>query len=239
MDATIERRLLINFRLDPVVAQSLLPAPLRPHLVRGSAVAGVCLLRLGDLRPAGFPLRIGWGAENAAHRIAVEWDDVDGTHTGVYVPERHSASWLPVLVGGRVFPGVHKHATFDNNESDGRFRVSLTAPGTSVAVEVVVDDDWRSELFETAADASAFFQAGSVGWSPTRNGKHLEGLRLATTQWATTSARAISVESSFFDALPAGSAELDCVLLMRDVDITWEPPEIAEPRQQRAPEWVS
>ncbi|MDF2434699.1 MAG: hypothetical protein JWP44_4330, partial [Mucilaginibacter sp.] len=41
----IERRLLINYRLDPGVAQSLLPDTLRPQLVRGSAVAGICLLR--------------------------------------------------------------------------------------------------------------------------------------------------------------------------------------------------
>ncbi len=130
--ATIERRLLINYRLDPTVAQELLPASLRPQLVDGSAVAGICLLRLGAFRPAWVRPELGWGAENAAHRIAVEWDDANGTHSGVYVPPRHSASWVPVLAGSRVFPGVHHHGRFDVTEGDGRFRVEMQAPGVDV-----------------------------------------------------------------------------------------------------------
>lgn len=118
LSAHIQRRLLINYRIDPVIAQSLLPASLRPQLVDGSAVAGICLLRLGALRPAWFRPQIGWGAENAAHRIAVEWDDASGTHSGVYIPERHSASWLAVAAGDRIFPGVHKHAHFESTETD-------------------------------------------------------------------------------------------------------------------------
>ena len=34
----------------------------------------------------------------------------------------------------------------------------------------------------------------------------------------------LEVQSSFFDALPAGSAQLDSVLVMRDVPITWSVP---------------
>ena len=66
---------------------------------------------------AGFPPQIGWGAENAAHRIAVKWDDAHRTHQGVYVPQRHSASWLVAAAGGRIFPGVHEYARFEGSES--------------------------------------------------------------------------------------------------------------------------
>lgn len=51
LSSTIERRLLVNYRVDPSVAAALLPAPLRPQLVRGQAVAGICLLRIGGVRP--------------------------------------------------------------------------------------------------------------------------------------------------------------------------------------------
>ncbi|WEO75797.1 DUF2071 domain-containing protein [Cryobacterium sp. SO2] len=222
--ATIERRLLINYRVDPVVAAALLPDGLRPQLVRGAGVAGVCLLRLGALRPAWFAPAIGWGAENAAHRIAVEWDDDAGTHTGVYIPERHTASWLPVIAGGRVFPGVHQHARFTGHETDEHIAVAMTAAGATVAADVDLTDDWASELFGTLVDASAFFQNGAVGWSPSRDGRRLEGLRLQTSQWQVTPGRARSVRSSFFDGLPAGSAILDSVLVMRNVPITWSLP---------------
>jgi uncharacterized protein YqjF (DUF2071 family) len=59
MAATVERRLLLNYRVDPAVVAPLLPAPLRPRLAGGAAVAGVCLIRLGDLRPAGLPVAVG------------------------------------------------------------------------------------------------------------------------------------------------------------------------------------
>ncbi|MET4782481.1 DUF2071 domain-containing protein [Glaciihabitans sp. UYNi722] len=222
--ANIERRLLINFRLDPDVAQSLLPDTLRPQIVDGSAVAGVCLLRLGALRPTWFRPQIGWGAENAAHRIAVEWDDEAGTHHGVYIPERHSASWLPVAVGGRVFPGVHHHARFEGSETADRISVSMTSPGMTVRADVAISPTFTSGLFPTLADASAFFQAGSVGWSPARDGHRLQGLKLETDQWWVDSADALSIDSSFFDALPTGSATLDSVLVMRNVPITWSTP---------------
>jgi hypothetical protein len=228
--ATIERRLLVNYRVDPGVARALLPEGLRPQLVDGSAVAGICLLRLGDLRPAWFAPRIGWGAENAAHRVAVEWDDADGVRTGVYIPERHTASRLAVVAGGRVFPGRHRHARFDSVETPDRIRVSLESPATRVHADVRTTDDWSSSLFPTLADASAFFRNGSVGWSPALDGRGLEGIRLATDSWAVRAAEPTSVESSFFDSLPAGSAVLDDVLLMRDVPVTWNAPGVRAPR---------
>ena len=228
--ATIERRLLLNYRVDPTVAQGLLPEGLRPQLVDGSAVAGICLLRLGGLRPSWFAPRVGWGAENAAHRIAVEWDDVHGVRTGVFIPERHTASRLAVLAGGRVFPGRHRLARFVSEESRERIRLTLDFPATTVRADVRPTRAWSSTLFPTLDDASAFFQSGSVGWSPALDGRSLEGIRLATDSWTVSAAEPLAIESSFFDSLPAGSAVLDDVLLMRDVPVTWNPPGIVAPR---------
>ncbi len=230
MAATIERRMLINYRLDPDVARGLLPASLRPQLVDGSAVAGICLLRLGSFRPGWVRPEVGWGAENAAHRIAVEWDGPEGTRSGVYVPQRHSASWLPVAAGARVFPGIHHHARFEVTESAERLQLAMTAPGVDVVADVAIPGTWSSTLFPTLADASEFFQAGSIGWSPDRRGR-LEGLQLATDRWSVRAGEPTRVKSSFFDGLPAGSAQLDDVLVMRNVPITWSLPQSAEPRQ--------
>ena len=57
IEAVIDRRLLLNFRVDPETAARLVPAPFRPSLSTGFAIAGVCLIRLTELRPHGFPLR--------------------------------------------------------------------------------------------------------------------------------------------------------------------------------------
>ncbi len=47
----IDRRILVNFRVDAAVLARLLPAPFRPELVNGPGMAGVCLIRLKDIRP--------------------------------------------------------------------------------------------------------------------------------------------------------------------------------------------
>ncbi|MBF4633708.1 DUF2071 domain-containing protein [Agreia pratensis] len=224
MTAVIERRLLINYALDPEVAVGMLPPGFRPQLVDGSAVAGVCLIRLGDMRAPWMPRALGWGAENAAHRIAVEWDDDEGTQRGVYIPVRHSASWLPVAVGGRLFPGVHRHARFSGSETANRIRVELAASDVRVSADVAVVSEWRSRLFATVDDASEFFRAGSTGWSPRRDSGEFDGLTLETEKWKVEPGRLLNVESSFFDALPSGSARLDSVLVMRDVPIAWGVP---------------
>lgn len=57
----IDRRILVNYRVDPEVAARLLPAPFRPKLADGHAMAGICLIRLKQLRPSFVPLPLGIG----------------------------------------------------------------------------------------------------------------------------------------------------------------------------------
>jgi hypothetical protein len=229
LQGTIERRLLINYRVDADTARRLVPSGLRPQLVNGYAVAGVCMIRLGSLRPPGFPAKLGWRGENAAHRVAVEWDDDSETRSGVYIPERHSASRVPVAVGGRFFPGVHRHARFDVQETHSSCRIEMSSPATRVSADVEDTEGWSSQLFPTLADASDFFRSGSIGWSPSRNGLALEGLQLNTSGWRANAATARHVASSFFDALPTGAATLDNVLVMRSIPVTWSAPTSSRP----------
>ena len=70
----IDRRVLAIFRVAPDALRQILPAPFRPQLVDGFGIAGICLIRLKHARPKGSPSLVGISSENAAHRIAVEWD---------------------------------------------------------------------------------------------------------------------------------------------------------------------
>ena len=158
--AQVRRRLLISYRVNPEVAQTLIPEPFRPQIVDGSAVAGVCMIGLQSVRPGWIRPRLGFRTENVAHRIAVEWDEGGVTRSGVYIVERHSSSLLPVLGGGRLFPGVQKRARFKLDETASRFRVTMSAPGTHVAVDVELGGPWNSSLFPTVEDASSFHEHG-------------------------------------------------------------------------------
>src|SRR4051812_8003028 len=101
MRGLIARRLLVNYRVDPQTLRSLLPSPFRPKLVSGFAIAGICLIRLEQIRPDGLPSFVGVSSENAAHRIAVEWTDaLERPQEGVYIPRRDTSSRLNTVVGG-------------------------------------------------------------------------------------------------------------------------------------------
>jgi hypothetical protein len=200
----IERRLLVNYRVDPDVVHSLLPPGLRPQVVAGFAVAGICLIRLGAVRPVGFPRWVGQRSENAAHRIAVEWDTPDGTGTGVYIPRRDSGSLLNVAVGGRLFPGRHHRARFHVVETEAELQVGCRNADGSVDVNVhgrITGEPLASSLFPDLAAASRFFRQGAVGWSPGPGGA-LQGLRLVTTDWRMDPVVVDSVRSSFTTSPP-------------------------------------
>ena len=229
MVGVVERRLLVNYRADPEVTARLLPSPLRPQRVNGHAVAGICLIRLGRLRPRRVPGLFGLRSENAAHRIAVEWDTPDGVATGVYIPRRDSGSFTNVVIGGRLFPGQHHGARFEVHEMAHELRVGFASVDHAVAVRahVVPSPDWTaSALFATLDDASDFFRRGRAGYSATSSGRWLDGLELQTSAWQVAPVEVRTVQSTFFEdttRFPPGSATLDCALLMRDVPVTWNP----------------
>jgi hypothetical protein len=227
--SVIERRLLMNYRADPEAAAKLLPAPLRPQQIGGWAVVGICLIRLGQVRPYWAPGGFGLRSENAAHRIAVEWEGPQGVETGVYIPRRDSGSAVNVLAGGRLFPGSHHRASFDVNETRHELRVAYASRdgATRVRVEASLTEQFEgSELFAGLHEASAFFQHGSSGYSAGRARGRLDGMELGTRSWHVEPVEVHVVRSTIFDdedLFPRGSATLDCALLMRDVPVTWTP----------------
>jgi Uncharacterized conserved protein (COG2071) len=227
MSSVIERRLLVNYRLDPAAAARLLPTPLRPQLVNGWAVAGICLIRLGRLRPRWVRGWAGMCTENAAHRVAVEWDAMGGRQSGVYIPRRDSNSVVTVLAGGRLFPGEHHRASFDVHETARSLHVAFASTDgkAQVSVDIRVAHQLQgSALFADLREASDFFRGGSAGFSATRDRGRLEGLELRADRWVVEPAEVISVRSSFFDdarLFPPGSAVIDSALLMRELPVTW------------------
>ncbi len=91
----IERRILVNYRVDPKVLASVLPDPFRPKVVNGAGMAGVCLIRLKLIRHRLLPSFVGISSENAAHRIAAEWDQDGETKEGVFKCQLLETKWEP------------------------------------------------------------------------------------------------------------------------------------------------
>jgi hypothetical protein len=224
----IKRRLLVNFRVDPEVIQRLLPAGLSPKLQGDHAIAGICLIRLEQIRPSLIPWPVGLSGENAAHRVAVRWRDAAGAdREGVYIPMRHTNSSLILMVGGRIFPGVHKRATFDVADTGTDIDISIRA--TAGDMDVALRGKSAEQLppgsaFPSLGAASEFFRGGSVGYSPGRDRGRLEGLKLVSPKWRVDPLDISEVRSSWLSdtsRFPAGSTEFDCALVMRDIAHHW------------------
>jgi hypothetical protein len=189
---------------------------------------GICLIRLEQIRPAGFPGLLGVSSENAAHRIAVEWTDAAGSkREGVFIPRRDTGSLLNRLAGGRVFPGEHHPAKFSVLDRGGHIELSMRSLDGAVSVKVAGDetDSWPARsCFSSLAEASAFFEGGSLGYSATRDGRRLDGLLLRTLDWRVRALLVTEVTSSFFSdpkRFPGGALEFDHALVMRDVLHEW------------------
>lgn len=136
IQGVIRRRILANFRIDPQIMQQQLPSRFRPKLHDGFAVAGICLIRLEHIRPKLVPEIIGLNSENAAHRVAVLWDESGITREGVFISRRDTNSQLNHLLGGRVFPGEHHQASFNITESDSEITLAMESVDAAVKVEI-------------------------------------------------------------------------------------------------------
>lgn len=225
---TIRRRILLNYRVTPEVVQKLLPENFRPKLVGGYAVAGICLIRLEQIRPKGMPRVLGITSENSAHRIAVQWDDESGSREGVFVPRRDTDSRLNSLAGGRIFPGVHHLSTFTVSDRDSRISLRVDAADSEpplVDIEVSETNAFPNDsIFNTLQESSQFFESGCVGYSARPNSCKLDGLLLKVKDWQVSPLVVHSVRSSYFDdrsLFPQGSIEFDHALLMRDISHEW------------------
>lgn len=223
----IERRMLVNFRCDPVVLARMVPAPFRPKLVQGWGMAGICLIRLGGVRPAFLPALGGFTSENAAHRIAIEWDDGGARREGVFIPRRDTSSLLNRIAGGRLFPGVHHAATFRVWETGARYKLEMRGNDGQTFVRVLAraaEELPAGSAFRSLAEASEFFRSGALGWSARRVTGEFDGLELRCDTWNLTPLAVERVESSFFSnpgLFPPGSVTFDSAFLMRNIEHEW------------------
>ena len=223
----IRRRILANFRVEPQVMQRQLPARFRPKLQRGLAVAGICLIRLEHIRPRFVPERVGLNSENAAHRVAVLWDEDGATREGVFISRRDTNSQLNHLLGGRIFPGEHHQASFSVSESESEIKLSLQSADATVVVKLegnMAQALPATSIFSSLAEASRFFEGGSLGYSVTHDPNRLDGLNLKTRQWQVEPLELSTVYSSYFsdeNKFPKSSIEFDHALIMKNVAHEW------------------
>ena len=224
LDATIERRLLINYRVDPEVITRLLPAPFMPRLVDGQAMAGICLLHLRQARPAGLPAQLGIETQGVAHRIAVKWPSADGTMVdGVFIPRRDSGSWMVATAAGKSL--ATRRADFAIMETNDAFDIAMTSRDGGGSLHVIgrVIGDFTDSALGSLDDALTFFRNGGPGFSPAPHGR-FSGIDLKAASWHFDPLEVTDMKSSWFDdagRFPTNSVIFDSGLVMRRTLSQW------------------
>ena len=224
----IKRRILINYRMMPELIKPLLPPPFRPRLHNEFAIAGICLVRLEELRPAGFGFAPGFSCENAAHRVAVEWTGRSGQiNEGVYVLRRDTDSWLASFLGKRGLGVEQNRARFRVSDDGQKVDLEMTAKKTGVAVQVrgqTAGELWYNSGFKNLAEASDFFEREKVAYSNSVAFGKTRGLRLDTSHWKVEPFSTEHIYSSFFgdkQRFPESEIFLEGALIMRNARHEW------------------
>ena len=221
----IERRMLINYIAEPEVVEKIIPQPFKPKLYGGKAIVGICLIRLKNIKPKGFPDFMGVSSENGAHRIAVEWEENGETEEGVYIPRRDTSLKLNALVGGRIFPGKHYYAKFNVREENNDYHLDFqSSDHTTIEIDAKLASEFNSNsIFKSLENVSEFFEKGSLGYSP--NGNNFDGLKLEAYKWEVKPLYVSNVKSSFFEdsnVFPEGSIKFDNAILMTNIEHEWK-----------------
>lgn len=221
----IDRRILINYVAVPKYVEKYLPEPFYPKLYKGKAIVGICLIRLKNIKPKGFPNFVGVHSENGAHRIAIEWEENGIKREGVYIPRRDTSLKLNSLVGGRIFPGKHHLAEFKVKEENNHYHLDfISSDGTTIDIDARLTDKLNEDsIFPSIKAVSEFFEKDSVGYSP--NNDHFDGLKLETFNWKVKPLEVENVKSSFFEnkeTFPDGTIKFDNALLMENIEHNWK-----------------
>lgn len=226
IQGVIRSRLLVNYRVDPRIIAAMLPPPFKAQRISGFGIAGICLIRLAELRTAWLPSKLGLSVDSVAHRVAVEWREGDEMQRGVFIFRRDCPSRIIRLLGGRLFPGIHSGATLDITETVNHIAWSVKTADGNADVEVVGRTaDWSEKsVFEDLAHATQFFADGACGFSPNRNGTGLDALQLSVPKFDLIPVHIEKLRSTFCDderRFPAGTISPDSAFIMRDVPHEW------------------
>jgi len=99
---------------------------------------------------------------------------------------------------------------------DGAIEVKLTGE--------VSENLPKNSIFPSIAEASAFFEKGSLGYSVTKGGKELDGITLQIENWKVEALDLDLVKSNYYENENVFSKDLiefDHALLMRNIAHEW------------------
>lgn len=217
-----ERRIILNWRVDPALVAKHLPRPFRPRLVKGHAIVSVEVLQLVGMRPTGMPRIAGFHTQNAVDRIAVEWNEGGSILHGFFVPSRYSPSAVNTLISlTRLFPAVFKHARFRFERAGVHYRVSVAAEGNRLSFDANESSIFSEKsAFDSMNMASEFHRDAKISYSPAHEEGTYDGIYLKSFDWHATPLEVINVHYDYIEKTFPG-AVFDSAFVVRNTKHEW------------------
>lgn len=227
IEGLLDRRILLNYHFDLEFLGKFLPPPFEARAHKGRGVGGICMIRFRALRPRGLPSIFGINSENAAHRIAVQWNDKGVRRDGVFIPRRDTASPFNYWAGGSIFPGIFDRASFKVEENGTRYKVEIAGNGKQP--HVIFDGEETSSfastsIFSSLDEASEFFSKGAVGYSASKDRSHFQGMELRLLEWQITPLAVNRAFVQLFEdstSFPKGAVSFDSAMVMKGLKHEW------------------
>lgn len=223
LNGRIDRRICLHYLIDPAVARQLLPGHLRPRLYQGSALGGICVFRMAPLRPRLLPIPLGFGAEIAWHRIAVEWMRAGKLVHGQYLLRCEADSGPGARMTHRVTsaPDTAARITVRSNNAGLLVDMKSTDGLGDLRLAATPGAGWpEASVFPSAQAAQLAFAGGHVLW--TGDGEQeIDGFEFSFAGGSACTLSTREVQSAWFDdgaRFPLGSIQFDSALLVSRSD---------------------
>ena len=203
--ADVRARYVVNFRVDPAVARSILPVSwLEPQVINGFAVLSFCPYVLEAVRLAVMPRALGIRSICSAYRLAVI--DHSGTEprAAVWVPARETDARTVANIGpGALRAGFERvAATITPDPSGTSIDFSRRSGERYFRARLEPARQPEGVLFADTEAFRTFFTAAATSWAPSSVPGWLLQLDLDAGETGYSPLSATAVEAS---GLPEGA----------------------------------
>lgn len=119
--------------------------------------------------------------------------------------------------------GIPSGFGVDSENAAHRIAVTRTA-GDARKEGVFIPQFSPSSIFSSLDEASTFFAAGAVGYSPARDKSHFQGMELRLLEWQISPLRINKAFVRLYEdgkTFPKGGVQLDSAMVMRRLKHEW------------------
>ncbi|MEZ5976330.1 MAG: hypothetical protein R3F17_01825 [Planctomycetota bacterium] len=219
-------RALFTWKLDPTACRRVIPAPLRPKVIRGHAVGVVDCMRIVGLRPRLMPRPLGLTMEIASHLIVAEWMDQGQLRNVLYVMRRDVQVRRLGRAAGLLLPGHPYPAKvrLDDEAHGLRFALASNDGHCQLDLDARVTDHWEhQDLFVGPPYLIRMLGNRSGGFLGFDEQGHGSLVELDAQPEHITPLSVGRAHSSLFTgaAFPAGTSIPDAAVMQRDLICRW------------------